>query len=164
MHPWVNQFVCVSVRKGINAEWVDDGFFGYICSAKDMYGQFAGTLTSAVGAGLMYHNKNSGRGHIISEGGGKEIDNRFTATVTIVLNSVNSFLYHLALLPLYFMIATQKMFVCSANSVTSLIGVSGFTITLGRQDLQAASDVSSGQCLTSFYDGEVGDVAREESR
>lgn len=47
------------VREGMDVGWVDDAFFGYVCSAKDMYGQFAGTLTAAVGAGLIYHNQNS---------------------------------------------------------------------------------------------------------
>lgn len=40
-----------SQQKEINIEWVDDAFFGYICSAKDMMGQMTSVITSSVGAG-----------------------------------------------------------------------------------------------------------------
>lgn len=56
------------------------------------------------------------------------------------------------------------MFVCSANSVTSLLDVTGFSLTLGRKDLQRASDTASGQCLTTFFDSSMEDVARPESQ
>jgi hypothetical protein len=35
----------------VNIEWVDDAFFGYICSAKDTLGQMTSIITSSVGAG-----------------------------------------------------------------------------------------------------------------
>ena len=35
----------------VNVEWVDDAFFGYICSAKDTLGQMTSIVTSSVGAG-----------------------------------------------------------------------------------------------------------------
>lgn len=37
----------------INIEWVDDAFFGYVCSAKDMLGQMTSVVTSSVGAGQL---------------------------------------------------------------------------------------------------------------
>jgi hypothetical protein len=42
---------------GIEVKWVDDAFFGYVCSAKDMYGQLTGVLTATVGAALIYKDK-----------------------------------------------------------------------------------------------------------
>ena len=38
-------------QKEINIEWVDDAFFGYVCSAKDMMGQMTSVLTYSIGAG-----------------------------------------------------------------------------------------------------------------
>jgi hypothetical protein len=38
-------------QKLLNIEWVDDAFFGYICTAKDTMGQMTAVLTSSVGAG-----------------------------------------------------------------------------------------------------------------
>jgi hypothetical protein len=75
----------------------------------------------------------------------------YTSSVTILLNEINSFLYQLVLAPLYSMIALQKSIVCTTNDVFALFNAAGFRIRLGRPDLQAASDVSAGVCMTSFF-------------
>ena len=36
-----------------NIEWVDDAFFGYVCTAKDMMGQATSILTSTIGSGIV---------------------------------------------------------------------------------------------------------------
>jgi hypothetical protein len=46
------------------------------------------------------------------------------------------------------MIALQKSIVCTTNDVFALFDAAGFRIRLGRPDLQAASDVSAGVCMT----------------
>lgn len=46
-------------KQGISIDWADDAFFGYVCSTKDMFGQMTGTLTAAIGAGLIYKNQAS---------------------------------------------------------------------------------------------------------
>jgi hypothetical protein len=70
-------------------EWVDDAFFGYVCSAKDKGGQVAALLTSAIGAGLISKQRS------IDMNGDRTtlIDSRSSAKNTIILNGVNSFLY-----------------------------------------------------------------------
>lgn len=82
-------------------------------------------------------------------------DDAFTASVTMVLSGVNAFMYQAALLPLYFLIATQKTVVCTANDVFGMLDASGFTIRVGKPELQRASDVASGVCLTAFFDAQV---------
>ena len=79
------------------------------------------------------------------------MDDSFTASVTIILNGVNAFLYQLMLAPLYFQIALQKMVVCTANDVFAIFDATGTKIRIGRPDLQNASDVSSGVCLSAFF-------------
>jgi hypothetical protein len=79
------------------------------------------------------------------------MDDSFTASVTIILNGVNAFLYQIMLAPLYFQIALQKTVVCTSNDVFAIFDVTGTKIRLGRPDLQAASDVSSGVCVSAFF-------------
>lgn len=82
--------------------------------------------------------------------GQRLFDDGFTASVTIILNGVNAFMYQIMLLPLYFQIALQKTIVCTANDVFALFDATGTKIRLGRPDLQNASDISSGTCVSAF--------------
>lgn len=148
-------------RSGMDIQWIDDGFYGYICSAKDRLGQASAILTSTVGAVIFTQNQNS-RDVTREQGGARKIDT--TASTSIILNSINSFLYQLSLLPLYTMIATQKVMVCTTRSVTGIIGTSGFEITIGRGDLQRASDVAAGNCMSSLYEAKTDDIASQESQ
>jgi len=132
---------------------VDDAFFGYICSAKDTLGQMTSIITSSVGAGIVTGYSNRKREAIaIADGTAVFTGNdEYTASVTILLNGINSFLYQLVLFPLYSMIALQKSVVCTTNDVFALFDAVGFRIRLGRPDFQAASDVAAGVCMTSFF-------------
>lgn len=144
----------------IRLEWVDDAFFGYICSAKDTLGQMTSVVTSSVGAGLVTGHNNKRRLAVGMEEAGTVMgtDDGFTASVTMLLNGVNAFLYQLVLLPLYSMIALQKSIVCTSNDVFALFDMTGFTIRVGRPDLQRASDVSAGVCMTEFYDSMMSEM------
>lgn len=82
--------------------------------------------------------------------GQRLFDDGFTASVTIILNGVNAFMYQVMLLPLYFQIAMQKTVLCTANDVFALFDATGTKIRLGRPDLQKASDMSSGVCVSNF--------------
>ena len=82
-------------------------------------------------------------------------DDAFTASVTMILNGVNAFLYQAALLPLYALVAAQKTVVCTANDIFGMLDATGFTIRVGKPELQRASDVSSGVCLTAFFESQV---------
>lgn len=140
-----------SGNEEVNIEWVDDAFFGYVCSAKDMLGQMTSVITSSVGAGIIgsYNVRRSSSEAFVDEGQ-RLFDDGFTASVTIILNGVNAFMYQAMLLPLYFQIALQKTVVCTANDVFALFDATGTKIRLGRPDLQNASDVSSGTCVSAF--------------
>jgi hypothetical protein len=143
----------------VSIEWVDDAFFGYICSAKDMLGQATAILTSTIGAGMITAHKkvqSYGSTDDLSSGAMREVsDDAFTASVTMVLNGVNSLMYQIVLLPLYTLIAMQKTVVCTASDLFGIIDATGFKINIGKKDMQKASDVSSGVCLTQMFEEQV---------
>ena len=108
--------------------------------------------------------------------GQRLMDDSFTASVTVILNGVNAFLYQIMLAPLYFQVALQKTVVCTSNDVFAIFDATGTKIRLGRPDLQAASDVSSGVCMSAFFaskldafmetrsQGDVTDAATQATR
>jgi len=152
----------------VNIEWVDDAFFGYICTAKDMLGQGTSILTSTIGAGIIESHKRMMRSERDSQGLGaaglSEIsDDAFTASVVMILNGVNSFMYQMVLFPLYTLIALQKTIVCTANDVFGVFDAAGFTVRVGRPDLQRASDVSSGVCLTTFFEKSLNEIGQTDT-
>lgn len=55
----------------------------------------------------------------------------------------------------------QKTIVCTSNDIFALFDVTGFKIRLGRPDLQKASDLSAGVCMTKFFDSQL-DASMEE--
>jgi hypothetical protein len=141
----------VGAGNQLKIEWVDDAFFGYVCSAKDKGGQMAALLTSAIGAGLISAERS------IDMNGDRTtlIDSRASARNTIILNGVNAFLYQASLYPLYILIAWQKLASCTTSSLLAVISVSGYDITIGRTDLSRASDLVGGMCMTSFFEAEA---------
>ena len=141
----------VGPQDEVNIEWVDDAFFGYICSAKDALGQLTSVITSSVGAGLVGAHNAKRRGNSIDEGQ-RLLDDGFTASVTIILNGVNAFLYQLVLAPLYIQISVQKTVVCTTNDIMAILDVTGTKIRLGKPDLQRASDVAAGVCVSVFLE------------
>ena len=136
--------------------------FSFVC-VQDMLGQATSILTSSVGSGIVTAHKKLLQQDRVSQGlasgssaGAFEIsDDAYTASVTMVLNGVNSFLYQMVLLPLYILIAMQKTIVCTSNDIFGIFDVSGFVVRVGRPDLQNASDISSGVCLSAFFESKV---------
>ena len=167
-----------------NIEFVDDAFFGYVCTAKvsgettalyvshtntdicmcvchvkDLMGQATSILTSTIGAGITTGHRTallaSARSTSSTPGLREVSDDAFTASVTMILNGVNAFMFQCALFPLYVLIATQKTIVCTANDVFGIFDATGFTVRVGKPELQKASDVSSGVCMTAFFESQV---------
>jgi len=136
-----------------------------------MMGQGTAILTSSVGAGIVTAHKRMMQGERMSQGmseGGagalQQISNdAYTASVTMILNGVNAFLYQLVMLPLYLLVAFQKSVVCTANDIFGLMDASGFVMRVGRLDLQRASDVAAGVCLSAFYESRVNSITETES-
>jgi hypothetical protein len=74
------------------------------------------------------------------------------ATTTMMAHAINSFLFQLFLMPLYASIIIQKTLICSGNSIMAVGNPIGFSITLGRSDLQNASGAAAGVCVqVSFF-------------
>jgi hypothetical protein len=144
-------------NKNLELDFVDDSFMGVMCTAKNALGQSVSIFTSAVGRKLIANHRETSM-----ENGGRAIDTSQSAKDGMILAGFNTFFYQLSLLPLYLMIAAQKTFVCTANSVLAVISQDdSFSVTLGRSDLQKASDVTSGQCLTAAYDSALEDSAMD---
>jgi hypothetical protein len=135
---------------------------------QDMLGQGTSMLTSTVGSGIVFGHKKMMQAERMSQGLGQAglsdmAGDSFTASVTMVLNGVNAFLYQLVLFPLYTLIASQKTMVCTSNDLFGLLDATGYTVRLGKPDLQRASDVSSGQCLTAFMQARHGSVGESDA-
>ena len=144
--------------KNLEIESVDDSFMGVMCTAKNALGQSVSIFTSAVGRKLIASHRDTSM-----QNGGRQIDTAKSAKDGFILAGFNTLFYQLSLLPLYLMIASQKTFVCTANSVLAVFSKEdSFSITLGRSDLQKASDVTSGQCLTAAYDSALEDSEQEK--
>lgn len=146
-----------TLEEGLRVEWVDDVFFSYVCTAKDMAGQGTAVFTSAVGAAIISEHRKM-VSPVLESSGGKKIDDKFTANVALRLTSVNAFLYQMSLAPIYALIAVQKIFVCNTNSLMAIVDELGFSVQLGQADLQRASDAGVGECLSPFFESKVQDV------
>ena len=63
--------------------------------------------------------------------------------------ATTNFLHQLALSPLYGLVAVQKIFVCSTNSL--LAATSGMSVTVGDASIQEASGIAAGKCMSQYY-------------
>lgn len=63
--------------------------------------------------------------------------------------ATTNFLHQLALSPLYALIAMQKTFVCSTNSLLAVS--SGMSITVGDPSVQEASSIAAGKCMSQYF-------------
>lgn len=57
------------------------------------------------------------------------------------------------------MIVSQKIAICTANSVSSITSVTGFRVILGRGDLQESSDGIAGRCVSNYMERNMDDTA-----
>jgi hypothetical protein len=137
--------------QSVELTYIDDAFFGFICSAKDMGGQVTGLLTSAIGAGLLSGSRRPAPDNV----GGGVIDTRATARNTIILNGVNSLLYQMSLYPLYMMLIARKITSCTTKDLLAVISAGGFSITIGKPGFDQAMDLVAGSCMTSFMEESV---------
>ena len=143
--------------KGLNnansvaIEWPDDRFFGYICTAKDQGAHYISIFTSAINSVLL-------GGHsavTYLQGGAHIIDSNFHAMTTMPMTALTSFLHQVLLGPIYALIVTQKVMMCRVQGVMAIFDSSGFRVTVGNADMQAASDSLVGRCLTQSVEAQV---------
>lgn len=136
------------VADGIQVRWIDDGFYGAICSAKDAIVSFISVLTSIINFIAQSVTKEP---ISYTESGSQRIDSNFQAMFTLVVTSFNNLLSQLMLGVLYVFLALQKVAICELGSLMALISNTGFKITIGIPEIQNASDKSLGKCLTTYY-------------
>ena len=141
----------------LEAQWVDDAFFGFVCEAKNVGADTAALLTSAFGLVIL----NSQRESFVDLDSGESvlIDTKTSVRSTAMLAGMTSALYQLTLFPLYSMIAMQKMATCTMSSMLAVVSTDGLKITIGRSDLSSASNVAGGMCLTSYFQNNINELA-----
>lgn len=67
----------------------------------------------------------------------------------MTMASMTNFLHQLALAPLYGLMATQKSYVCSTNSL--LAATTGMSVMVGDASTQQASGIAAGKCMSQYY-------------
>ena len=132
---------------GITISWPDDSFFGYICTVKDQQAHFVSMFTSALNSVVQI-------GHsavVYLQGGAHQINNNFNAMATMTLTALTSFVSQIFLGTIYPLIVSQKIMMCQAQGFVAIFDATGFTVTLGNSDQQAASNQLVGHCMTQNY-------------
>ena len=137
--------------EGVDLTWPDDAFFGYICTAKDQGAHYISIFTSAINGVLQ-------AGHsavTYMQGGAHEIDSNFHAMSTMSMTALTGFLHQVLLSPIYAMIVTQKVMMCRVQGLVAIFDATGFMVTIGNADMQAASTSLVGRCLTQSAEAQV---------
>lgn len=137
----------------IRIESLDDAFFGQVCTAKDLAASGTAVITSFVNRVVM------GAGEPLTSDANRRMQasgdlavGKFGMQSTMISHGVNGMLYQLTLLPLFLLVGVQKVYVCGGRQVMAAISAvsPGFEVTLGRADLQRASDRVTGSCVASY--------------
>lgn len=123
--------------------WPDQAFYGFICSAKDVSATGIAIVVASINGVVQTVGETP-----MAEAAAPGIDNRALALFTMTSAALTNFLNLVALAPLYGLIAVQKTFICSANSVLSTVGVN--SVTIGDAAIQSASSRAAGRCMTQF--------------
>ena len=77
------------------------------------------------------------------------LDNKALALFGLTMAATTNFLNQLALAPLYGLIATQKTFICSTNSL--MAAATGLSVTIGDASIQDASGIAAGKCMSQYF-------------
>lgn len=137
----------------LRIESLDDAFFSQICTAKDLAASGTAVITSFVNKVVM------GVGEPLTYDANRRMQasgdlavGKFGMQSTMIAHGINGMLYQLTLLPLFLLVGVQKVYVCGGRQVMAAISTvsPGFEVTLGRADLQRASDRVTGSCVASF--------------
>jgi hypothetical protein len=136
---------------GVTIEWPDDRFFGYICTVKDQGAHYISIFTSAINGVMQV-------GHsavTYLQGGAHTIDSNFHAMTTMPMTALTSFLHQVWLSPVYALIVSQKVMMCRVQGVMAIFDASGFRVTIGNAEMQAASSNLVGRCLTQSAEAQM---------
>lgn len=127
-------------------KWPDQAFFDYICSAKDMTSTAISIVTSTISG----DTQSLGR-MPIAQSSTSAISNNALILFSMTMAATTNFLNQIAMAPLYMAMATQKTYICSANSILAVVGGDKMSVRLGDPALQNASNKAAGQCLSQYH-------------
>lgn len=125
--------------------WPDTAFFGFMCSAKDITASSVSILTSSIN-GIVQ----SAAETPLAQNSQSKVSNKALMVFSMTLTATTNFLNQVALFPLYSLFATQKIFVCSANSVMAAIGSDQMSITIGDPTIKNLSSKST-KCMSQYF-------------
>lgn len=125
--------------------WPDSAFFGYICSAKDVTASSISILTSSINGIVQSISETP-----LAQNSQSKITNQALMVFSMSLAATTNFLNQIALFPLYSLLATQKIFICSANSILSLVGDDKMSITIGDRKIKNMSK-STSKCMSEYF-------------
>jgi hypothetical protein len=126
--------------------WPDQAFYGFICAAKDV----SATSISIVMATINGVAQSIGQIPMV-EAGNSKVSNNAMAVFTMTMAATTGFMNQLALGPLYGLMAAQKTFVCSANSIIALASQDRLSMTVGDASIQNSTERGLGKCMSQFF-------------
>lgn len=126
--------------------WPDQAFYGYICSAKDVTATGISIVTSSINGVIQSVAESP-----VAQSYQPAISNNAFILFTMTMAATTNFLHQMALFPLYGLIATQKIFVCNANSILAVVGGDKMSVTLGDPEIQDASAKATGKCMSQYF-------------
>ena len=129
---------------GIDIEWPDDRFFGYVCTLKDNNAHMISVLTSALNSVIQLSHSSQ----LYIQGGAGDIDPNFNALTTVQMTALTSLANQLFMAPIYMLIVSQKILMCRVNGLLAIFDATGFIVRVGKAELEQASSAMVGQCLT----------------
>jgi len=97
---------------GVEIEFPEDNFMGYICTIKNAGANFFSIMTSMLNSVIQLSNANVN--YIYH--GATNVDTNADAALTITMTTVTNFLNQLYMLPLYLAVATEKTTRCQVRA------------------------------------------------
>ena len=130
------------ITKPASITWPDTVFYGVFCSTKDLIASQVSIFTSAIN-GIVQN--------ALPMIAAEVVDTKFLATFSMTMTAITSFIFQLAIGPLYAVAAVQKSIVCQTSSLIGVV-VGNNKISIGDPAIQEASTFATGRCLTQAFD------------
>jgi len=125
--------------------WPDQAFYGFICAAKDVSASGISIVMSSI-QGIVQ----SASATPMAQADNGQIANSAMIVFSMTMAATTNFLNQVALGPLYMLMAVQKTYVCSVNSVLAVVGKDKSSVTVGDPAIQEANSRALGRCMTQF--------------
>jgi len=144
-------------RDTYRISWPQEIFMAGVCNSKDFIVETVSTLTAVSGAVLAfaYEETVPGASYDANEAA---IDVRVHAKQIMFITAVTNLISNVAMAPLYFSVASQKIMACRVDGfliiVNRVVSASGSDVQIlrGTAELNEASDELVGVCMTKYGD------------